>query len=77
MHERFGNYHFVKVIIPKGLRPKLSGQFQRLLGSLLAAHPPEECFTRVLANAVHLGMYVERRISPNPPFGGRLDNGGA
>lgn len=47
----------------EGLRPKMSQQFQGMMGSLVGTYPPAECFTRVLANAVQLGMYVQRRIS--------------
>jgi hypothetical protein len=47
----------------ESLRPKLASHFQGMMGSLtMQGYPMEECFVRILANAVHLGIYVERRL---------------
>lgn len=47
----------------EGLRPKAAADFQGMMGGLITKYPVDEAFLRMLANAVHLGMYVERRIA--------------
>lgn len=46
----------------EGLRPKVAADFQGMMGALITRYPVEEAFVRMLSNAVHLGMYIERRI---------------
>ena len=44
------------------MRSEVSIRFMKMSAGLIQNYPPDEVFVRMMANALQLGMYLERRL---------------